>query len=991
MRRTYIKVAGVILAVLAVASFALVYIRRANADSSTPSASLYDVSTDAGRWVEDSEVTAVGKAGARAREVLNWALAVKDAGFSSGGNNTLKTTWARIRDMMGIFYFIILIVVGFGLIAKQDWAEKTRRSLPALIIAFIAAYFSFFAAAGIIKFTDEQLQQRFYTIHNWDKSGTLDEKHLRAQDLLTVSFSYQDFRGFRKVGPSYGEAISNHLLLVKITTFTNYVIAFIILLRIVILWGLVIFSPFMFPFFVFPLTKKVATVWLREFFRWLLLGPLFALFLTAVPYMWSKTNISVQNIYPGQKATNSSIPLEINKTILSPAGGSGKTSGNVYESGTNIILSPPGNSNPDIQKDNVISSGNNLSETDTYARWIVALLMIWGAIILPFMLLRIIMGFSVEVSKGISNIFGGSQAAQYISNWKKVITPPPPTPLPTGTRPGERIYREKTIERSPIIAPTKQIISQSEKVSTFSEKSIEKLSVPSILNVAGLKQEVPDLFNLASAAENQGQRKVSELARIEQQGQKAEVISQAINKIAEPEKIADASDQQRFEKVKQSILMRSVAGDKSAQAMKNAISNNVSQYLVTDVNNEVRDTMAKSFDNSISSITNNTINQSEVQQFQTVYQTQGAENFGKILSQLAQNQDQRGALATSALEKIKQVENLPADQKAVAKQRVSLNLSNPQLISDPNESREFSALKEVIEQGANSGIVSLQGVLSSSANYANMSLGGTKITQNHATSLAGALSALSSSGSIVKASSDPKNQARIGNLKELEQTIKSALASGSSEGVKQAIETASKLNSPEQIQDPAEKQKYQNVSGLIEESAKAGVVEAKNIEDVLDNISADLDVDQNSNITISSVADLRNILQKDEDYIRTKNLWVNNFTNAPTEAGKDRTMWLKEEETALQKNLDDFISNDPSRKEAALKNIQKILPLALMGNYKASEVAKYLLAKLDATKEVIKNLSSPKQDQGELELVNIRNQSQNNQNTQQIVAEEESA
>jgi len=937
-------------------------------------------STDAGRWKEDAEVTAVGKAGARAREVLNWALAIKDAGFTDAGNTTLKNTWSRVRDIMGVFYFIIIIIVGFGLIAKQEWAEKTRRSLPALIIAFIAAYFSYFALASIIKFTDGQIGERFYAIHNWDKTGSLESRHLRAQDLLTVSFNYQEFKGYRKVGTGYGEAVANHLLLVKITTVTNYVIAFVILLRIIILWGLVIFSPFIFPFLVFPLTKKVGIVWVREFFRWLLLGPLFALFLTSIPYIWNKTNISVKDVYPGQQAQNSGIPLEVQQGILNPSGSTDKTANNVYESGTNIILAPPGDKNPDIQKDSDITSGNNLSETDTYSRWIVALLMIWGAIILPFMLLRIIMGFSVEISKGVSNVFNNSQAAQYINNLRKVVnpTPPPPGPGPGG------ISRERLIEKTPTIAPVKQL--NRPTVNTFSEKSLEQLSVPTMLNVAGLKQEVPEMYSFATAAENEALRKVSELAKVEQQSERSTVLNKTMTNISEPQKISDEKEQERFSKVKEGVLMRSVAGDKSAQAMKNAISGNISQYLVSDIKAEIRDDVADQFDKAVASITGQSADQGQVQQLQRAFGTAEVKNFDGVLGKLAQSQDRRAAGAVSAISKIKQASQVPAADKTAFLQKLSTNISNPELIGDPQEKQEYMALREIIEQGANSGVTSLKNLLDSSSSLSNIGTTGMQVVGSKMKDLTTAISNLSEA-----ASKQPKYQDKIGDLKTLEAALKTAIASNNEDGLKQAARIASSVNDPSKEQDQTEKQKYNNVADLIKDSSQMGLPDAKTVQSVLDEISQDLVVDEGGNVSVSSVAALRKSMQNDQDFIQTKEIWINHYMNAPTELGKERKAWISQEVKELQTSLDNLLSEDSTKKEEALKSVQKIVPMALMGNYKASEIAKYLLAKLDAATGVLNKISSPAQaSQANEELVNVtRQQGDQNKNEKIMTLEGE--
>ena len=112
--------------------------------------------------------------------------------------------------------------------------------------------------------------------------------------------------------------------------------------------------------------------------------------------------------------------------------------------------------------------------------------------------------------------------------------------------------------------------------------------------------------------------------------------------------------------------------------------------------------------------------------------------------------------------------------------------------------------------------------------------------------------------------------------------------------------------------------------------------------------------------------------------------------NAPTEMGKDRKQWLSEEIKEIEESLNNFLSNDASKKQTALQNIQKILPLALMGNYQASEIAKYLLAKLDSAKDVLTKITQTNNStDASAEFVDVHQKKVNQQQNTMTMEEED--
>lgn len=954
---------------------------QGNSVGSTGAAETVDTSI----WqAYDPEVTTVGKAAARAREVLNWSLAIKDSGFT-GTTNSKPAIYEMWRWVLGIviaLYVLILIIIAFGMILHLDWAERSRRALPILIIAFIVSTISFSAEVLLIKATDEQLTQNFYTIHK--KAGvtsptgepdpTINSKianHLRAQDLLTVGFNYQTFKGFRRVGAEYDEAVKSHLFLVRMTTWTNYVVAFIIVFRIIILWGLVIFSPFMFPFLAFALTRNVAIVWLRQFFFWLFLGPLFALFLTAVPYIWAKTDVKTENLYQDQQNKSSSIPIEVNKKILdgdtTVSTTTDLTSGNIYQSGTNILLSPPGGAIARLQKEEAAGTGNNLSETDSYSRYVIALLMIWGAIILPFLLLRIVSSFSSEIEKGITNVWNKTGASQYLGSFKggspatDVATPGQGASGKTKPLILNNFYSKDNASSGTIAPVNSQRLR--DRASILKEKSIEKLSVPAILNVAGIKQVIPEAVNFLSAASDaaNGKRtdiRLTELTKIEQNEKTTERTKEILEKMASPEKIADAKESATYNTIRESIRVRDVAGEKAARTLQNAISQNVSHYLSTNIGNEIENDAVYRYAQATNNMFNSSNDEIKNQQFRTAYQT----NTSNIYEYLSQKQDDKSRLALQTLDQLREAAKLSSVEKS--------SLGKKDLVTAYQSANNFNrastqgqlALREIIEKGAKGGDQNMVRFLESSRSVVNVATGYNTEIARHARSLA-VKDVVNSIGNFV-----PKSQEASSALNKIKLAVTTAsepVNQNNSVIMKAAITSVNKLKNKDKLEGQ-EKNEFSALNAEIEKGVQANDPTAISLTNSIENVSKLSLADQLSGEKSElpeSIAELAIAVKDDRDFRHTKELWKEHYRKAQvplSESIKSRADWLQKEKTTIQANLSNFLSSDKDKRAEALKRIEKILPFILMGDYQASEIASYMLAKYEAAEEVYKEITAVK-------------------------------
>ena len=648
----------------------------------------------------DPTVTAVGKSAARAREILNWALTIRDVGFSDG--SAIKDAWQIIVRINTVILVVLLIVFAFGLILRAGWAREQKKTVFILLIAFALSYVSFFLTVTIIKGVD-QFQARFMRISIKDASGNTVTRSLQAEDLLSVSFSYQEFKGYKNTDPNLQEAVNNNLLLVRMTTWTSYAIAVIIVARIILLWLLVIFSPFIFPCLAFSAIRNVAIVWLREFGRWLFLGPLFAIFLVAVPFIWQKTSI-VPKFLPSGITRKSGIPLQTE-------GYSTDEPKNIYKSGTNIILVPPGVSSGSLQLGDKIEMGNNLSETDTYVRYIVALLMIWAAIILPFLLLRIIMSISFQAGDKIINIINRSSLRNLFPS--TTIRTPPPEPKVT---PPIGPITLKDVERKDI--PYVSGDYPSTKKPEMKERDlIEKMSIPQLVHEAGA---LPAVNEIMASTE---QDKLEKLSHLEQNEDNLRALSQVFDKLAKPDQLPKQDERKRFEAIKSSIYMKSITGEKTASSLNNALTRGINYYLPANIPDQIMQSTVNNFSKNLSYIYKSDPQNERI--FQQVYKVPDRNLYEYLKRQAAGLEDVNKAvitLAIQAIDSIKKIAEMPSGRnKQIEIARVALKLSDPQKIVDSPEKQQYSALKKVLNLGQKTGDNNLKQLVQDSETIANIS------------------------------------------------------------------------------------------------------------------------------------------------------------------------------------------------------------------------------------------------------------------------------
>ncbi len=374
-----------------------------------------------GTWVPDPEVQFVGQNAARAGLLLDWTLDKSNYQWvylpfganNAAAQNPLLPFWTIIRNIVYAMLVLFVLVTAFVLIATRGRSITVKRFIPRFIAIALLVTFSFYLIQFLYQVGD--LIQLFFL-----KSPTYAGENISQKDLLYVGWNYISFVGLRLSGDAYTESAFMSLLLVKLTALTYYVMFGILTVRKIILWFFIILSP------VFPLlllykpVRNTGKIWIGEFFRWLMYAPLFAIFLAGLVSLWtSSIPLNFSNYL--YKGTDDSNFTKYNYTTNDVKGKSPSELSALnpeyllerFPTAINIELGAP--------KQNV-SLDNSVNYVETYAEYVVALIMLWIIIILPFILLQIFLDYMNTVS------LNESTWMQQIYNKSSSFLKKPPSP-----------------------------------------------------------------------------------------------------------------------------------------------------------------------------------------------------------------------------------------------------------------------------------------------------------------------------------------------------------------------------------------------------------------------------------------------------------------------------------------------------------------------------------------------------------------------------------
>ncbi len=491
------------------------------------------------KWCPDAEVTFVGKTAARAGEFLNWALANYNWVNINNQGNSLVDFWVTIRNIVGAFLVLFVLVAAFVMMITRGRSVTLSRFVLRFIAIALFVTFSFSLVQFIYQIGD--IIQGFFLsnpayascvqAHQTAQQTCL--KYISSQNLLNIAFPYKGFHGLIRTGPDNAESAFVSLLLVKATAITYYVMVGVLTIRKIILWFFIILSP-VFPLLLFfsPL-RNTAKIWVGEFFRWLLYAPLFAIFLGGLVRIWGS---------PG------GVPLNFKFDNVGQV---------VYPTAVNILLGGPGQTI--FYKDEFTSNSINLR--DTFALYVISLIMLWVVIILPFILLKIFLdyfrNFSFSDSSFVKQLIAGG------TSWmSRPQAPNAPTPLPSSPASSGVARPLPSFSGKFAIPQTRKIEEQTNIRNVTDVSRIKTNEVTSeILKLTNLS--VPTMQDIARFETTTLSKDTVDRSRIT-------TASQTLEKIANPMVVQAPSERVQFTSIKEKLVKEKQSGNPLASAILSA-------------------------------------------------------------------------------------------------------------------------------------------------------------------------------------------------------------------------------------------------------------------------------------------------------------------------------------------------------------------------------------------------------------------------------------
>lgn len=614
-------------------------------------------------WVIDPEVTFIGKNAARAGLFLDWTLKnynwvcvnrVTDRQCDDS-NNPIAKYWSLIVLYIVVpLLFIVILATSIVIIITRGKSLTIMKFIPRFIAVVLLIVFSYSLLQFFYQFTD--LIQGFFLRSNIANPCPPD--CISQKDLLYVGWDYRTFIGLRLLGDQYAESAFISLLLTKLTALTYFVMVFLLLVRKIILWFFIIVSPIFPILLLYYPVRNTAKIWIGEFFRWLLYAPLFAIFLNGLVYLWKN-----------------SIPLVFaNANINNP-------SQIVFPTAVNILLGGPRQ---------FVTPTNSVNLIETFALYVVSLIMLWIVILLPWILLQIFLDYASNFAPGDTAVMktlvnmattnkqppagGGSAqspggAAIALPFAKKFSIPKDLGPAPAGMA---KELKVENLTAANYAQPTSIPMAQVNSATVNAE----------VISVANVK--VPTMRDIAKYDAALSSRDVSKQQEVSR-------ITQTLEKIANPVAVTNTVEREKYVEIHEKISTNNEKGNLVANSIMNAASI-TSKKNAQVSNSQMRETLKQMANPSLATSTNRD-KMSKLNSL-LVKETQGGKTTEK--SQLAQS-----ILSVTDKTSDKEIEKIKSQLSNTSNTRLSKSVNS----AVQTQAQSSKSIKSVLQQMANPGSV----------------------------------------------------------------------------------------------------------------------------------------------------------------------------------------------------------------------------------------------------------------------------------------------
>jgi len=818
-------------------------------------------------WVDDEEITIQGKADERARQFIHWVLSHP----SIDSHPSIFTIWSNVRNVAYFFTLMVAAIFGLGLILNQrfNFSQKIEiwPQIFKLIGVLLFITFSASIVLTLIQLSDVLI--KFFTetlggkdIFNIYFSNKFDEKNYQAIFCKDLNYKVQ-------------ESIKTELFLLKLTNVTYYVLGIMIILRKIILWFLIFVSPFLALLLPFIFIRNIGWIWIGVFFQWLFYGPLLGLFIYALKVLW-------QNGIP--------FPFDFSRA--------GTDAGYIFPTGTTILYGGPAQ---------LLSVKNSANYIDTYAEYIISLIMLWAAIFFPWWLLRIFRDYCCDGIYAARNIL-----MSIYDQLRGGPTPQPsPSPSPVFTSTALKIPKEVEI-------PVRV------KLETIEE--IKKAKT----------EEISKSLNLHVS-------KLTEIAHIETNKQMYQQITQNLNYLKNPMNAQTPTERQRYLHLRTELTNRSIRQDQIAQRIISTISSSKieqvvqKQQLAKTLPQAVPVTQVISFKTNLSipqvqSIINNFANDTYLSQTLSQKTNISQDTIQKTLTSFSNNINQH---PLKIFEKVSEETKIPLTQVRTILTTFKETIKEKPEIVEKILGKEI-VTKEKIEKIIERPIIEEKKMVE-------------QITPISITpKIQSTLNSLVTNNSLHQIINQKTNISQ--------DTIQKTLTSFSQNINQHPLAIIEKVAeetkvSPEKVKTILInfKDTLKEKPELTEEVAKEEFLTPEKVREVIE-LPIITEPEKNPE-QIFSIPPSISI----EEYEEVKKMWANQYEKGEvpvSENIKSREDWVDQDIVFITNTLNKLLSPNEELRQQGLDDVGYILPIFLINNLSGEQLITYLRAKLEAAKQV---------------------------------------
>ncbi|EKD43942.1 MAG: hypothetical protein ACD_72C00064G0001 [uncultured bacterium] len=199
---------------------------------------------------------------------------IQIGGYNDYLNSTaVNVGWVMVRDVTNMFFVVVLLLVAFGTILGLEQYEW-KKMLVKFFFAAVLVNFSRIICGVIIDISQVIMITFVNGIAATAGGNLINAFGLNKIMGLGGNASPDKFKSSDFFIASIGAVIFSSMVMAMMVAFL-----FILLSRMIVLWILIVLSPFAFVLSVIPETQKYASQWWSEFGNHVVIGPAIAFFL----------------------------------------------------------------------------------------------------------------------------------------------------------------------------------------------------------------------------------------------------------------------------------------------------------------------------------------------------------------------------------------------------------------------------------------------------------------------------------------------------------------------------------------------------------------------------------------------------------------------------------------------------------------------------------------------------------------------------------------